>query len=300
MKVFLKLVVRAPLLFICHYIYRVMHTTSSLRGVWFEAMGAGGYCVSTVGPVRYLISTSDKVVSKSVYKTGEYDSNKLNQLTEKFEILKSKRILVDVGANIGTIALSALSSDLFDHVVAIEPNPLNFKLLSINVLLNDFGERVRLKNVAVGAYENEQLIMELSPENFGDHRVRVIDQQGKDSELQRSVIKVPSTTLDELLSVEDTSSLLVWMDTQGYEANVLSGAIGLISSNVPFVIEFWPYGLRRADSFELLKSNMQNFSWFVDLSDPDLCPIPMSEIEINKLADSVGWKGRYTDIFLFN
>ena len=46
---------------------------------------------------------------------------------------------------------------------------------------------------------------------------------------------------------------LIWIDTQGHEAKILSGANNLITSGAPVVMEFWPYALKRSNSFGDLK-----------------------------------------------
>ena len=47
-------------------------------------------------------------------------------------------------------------------------------------------------------------------------------------------------------STSDAILGLVWMDAQGHEAHILSGAEVLHAPDIPIVTEYWPQGLRHA------------------------------------------------------
>jgi hypothetical protein len=55
------------------------------------------------------------------------------------------------------------------------------------------------------------------------------------------------------------------MDTQGYEGYVLAGARQWLEAGTPLVMEFDPYLMKRASSFELLKAALANYAGFHDL-----------------------------------
>lgn len=80
-------------------------------------------------------------------------------------------------------------------------------------------------------------------------------------------MSVPAWRLDRALAELDVNDLtLVWVDTQGHEAHVLAGATETQRCRVPWVIEYWPYGLRRANGIDLLHSLIaENFSTIVDV-----------------------------------
>ena len=44
---------------------------------------------------------------------------------------------------------------------------------------------------------------------------------------------------------------MFWVDAQGHDAHVLAGAGSLADSGTPAIVEYWPYGLRRADGLDL-------------------------------------------------
>ena len=86
------------------------------------------------------------------------------------------------------------------------------------------------------------------------------------------------------------------MDTQGYEGFIMEGAKAAIAARVPMVIEFWPYGMSRADSYHPLRKAMLGYEYFFDLSDEQ--PKPRMINEVDALYKKLGEGGASTDILL--
>jgi hypothetical protein len=87
------------------------------------------------------------------------------------------------------------------------------------------------------------------------------------------------------------------MDIQGYEGFALLGGKDLLKTRIPLIIEFWPYGMRRANAFSALKSAVAHYDGYFDLSDPD----KMHTIDtLDDLCRSIGEceEGSYTDILI--
>jgi len=112
---------------------------------------------------------------------------------------------------------------------------------------------------------NQSVEMEISPDNFGDHRLRLSGHSESNmyNEKIRETRKIVSNTLDDLLgknNIHFGKNTLTWIDTQGHEGHVLAGAASAIDSAEIsfFVVEVWPYGLERSGGrdyfFEFLKS----------------------------------------------
>jgi FkbM family methyltransferase len=193
-------------------------------------------------------------------------------------------------------------------VIAVEPDPRNFDLLRLNVTANGLTDRTVTLQLALTDHDGAAKL-ELSDENIGDHRIRVAESHGGGREARRRAIEVPAARLDTLvergqISIEDTG--IAWIDTQGHEAHVLAGAHTLLTSDVPMVIEYWPYGLRRAAGLELLHEIVaEHFAHVIDLrtgdeSQPRLLPAS----ELPNLERSYGWcaandhRTAYTDLLL--
>lgn len=196
-------------------------------------------------------------------------------LAEKEGLLKKggNHIFIDAGANIGTHSIYALSSDYFDRVIAIEPNPNNYELLERNIADNGFESRATLFHAALGK-EDGEATLELSANHSGDHRVR-IDESGKNADKQlkgeadRKTITVPLRSLDSIIKecdVKDIASVFVSIDVQGFEAHILDGAHKLMEQGAVFSIEFWPYGLRYTGAVEYLNGLLEkNFESYYDI-----------------------------------
>jgi len=160
-------------------------------------------------------------------------------------------MLVDVGANIGMICIGMLKHGHFREGVAIEPNPENFALLEHNIAQNEMSDRLRAYRYAASDASGE-VEMEISEENFGDHRVRTAQSLGSAlmSEEGRRTVRVPARPLDEILresaSVDSKRIGLIWIDIQGYEGHLFRGARDTLGHGMPVLSEFWPYGILRS------------------------------------------------------
>ena len=175
-------------------------------------------------------------------------------------------VFVDIGANIGHVCIPLLLYGICSRVIAIESDPDNYKLLRCNAILNDIASKIDFHNIAVGKYMSENLYLELSNDNFGDHGIRVFDAPGLYKENSRQALKVESKSLDSLFAATLISEeFMLWIDVQGYEGDVLAGACSLLANKPPVVIEFWPYGLNRSQGFESLIKAISVYDYFYDL-----------------------------------
>ena len=253
-----KLLVKKLFFLVVGYLVRQFMNTKIGREAFLKSVGENQILLSkTKENIYYLINSSDKVLGRTVFLEKEsYDSKKL---TSALDLVSNRRnTLLDVGANIGTIGIFGVSRGYFDKCIAFEPEPNNFKLLQQNVLLNNLEKKFELRNVALSNQGDGTLDFELSEDNYGDHRVRFHNQPGKYKECDRKVIPVSVNTLDSILVDVNIDDCFLFMDTQGFEGHVLSGAKNLIQKGIPIVMEFWPYGLQRADGFTLLCDALTN------------------------------------------
>lgn len=209
--------------------------------------------------VRLVVSTRESggVGFITFVRGGVFQEQTFGRLTSALDQHTSATFqgatVLEVGANIGTETVSMLIRHGVEHVIAVEPDPENLRLLRANLALNDLGRRADVIPIALSDAEG-MVTFERSAENWGDHRVRVNDPgtaalAGEDG---RQTIVVPARTLDALAAegVVDLAALdLVWIDAQGHEAHVLAGATTL-PRRVPVMTEYWPYGLARAGALD--------------------------------------------------
>lgn len=203
--------------------------------------------------ITYFVDAQDNVVGRITYACGAFEQDYMDlaiQLARKYcgDVVSGKTML-DIGANIGTSTIPALLRYGAARVVAFEPSPENCYYLRINVAANGLDDRVDIRQVALSNREGK-VDLELSDDNWGDHRVRVSVAKGRAREERRATIEVSVQTLaDAGLESEDVG--LIWMDVQGHEGHVLAGAAENLHS-VPVVTEYWPYALHRAGGLALM------------------------------------------------
>lgn len=208
--------------------------------------------------VRYFVSTHDAHVSCRTFEGREYGLEAMRRI---FAVLDAElggfsldgKTVVEVGGNIGTQTVSFLLRFGAGHVVVFEPDPRNFQLLRQNLLVNDVEDRATPVCAALSD-DDGFARFELSEHNWGDHRVRIAGNDGQFGEDRRKVLDVPTVRFDTAVERGDLRLQevgLVWADTQGHEGHVLVGAQTLMTANLPVVVEYWPYGLRRAGGLDL-------------------------------------------------
>lgn len=245
---------------------------------------------------RIFVSTRDLTVGMQTFVRGGYDYQSIKEILAVLEHYRpgwdAEGVIVEVGANIGTTTLMLASHA---PVVAFEPVPSNVALLRQNLLSTGLQDRVTVRAAAVSEVSGE-VTMELAAVNHGDHRVRLSDTPGSYDEQGRGTIRVPGVRLDDELIGQDVS--LVWMDAQGHEAQVLAGAPDLLASAPPMVVEYWPYGLRRADGLDRLEQLVaEHFTTVVDTS----CQGRARELEaadLPVLRDRYPTDGEHTNLLL--
>jgi len=256
------------------------------------------------GSPTYLFSTSDRGIGRATYRHSSFDEHKITWVVNRIGGVPRGATVLDIGANIGTVAIPLVTTYGAAHAVAFEPEPLNFKLLRCNVILNDTEDLITCVQVAVSDATG-MVEFELSEDNYGDHRVRaragaVLDSMGESA---RATISVPACRLQDALaraSVRTEEVGLVWVDTQGHEGQVLAGA-GDLPGKAPWVVEYWPYGLRRARGLDLFHERVsESFAQVIDikLSIAAGQDVMLDASEVASLADRLTTPRSHTDLLL--
>jgi FkbM family methyltransferase len=150
---------------------------------------------------------------------------------------------LDIGANVGyytALALSKMHNN--GRIVALEPDPENFKYLRATVSANNGQIAVCLQKAA--SDHTGRMILYTSSDNRGDNRLYA-------NELSQGSCEVEVEPVDSILTALGITAVdLIKMDVQGYESYVLAGMKDIIrrSTDIVLLSEFWPDGLRRAGS----------------------------------------------------
>jgi len=193
--------------------------------------------------LTWTVDTGDEV-GESVYVDGRYSGEEIDAVLAWLGD-NHKSTVVDVGANVGTTTLPFARVGY--HVVAIEPVPTTFAMLSRNVEANGLGSTVRCVNRAISAAAGQvdmwvtkgSGLSELEAAGQGPG----FSQIGPTFEAMKQRISVESDRLDELLvsegvKIEDIA--LVWSDTQGSESYVIETGMDLWTAGVPLYCEVDP------------------------------------------------------------
>jgi FkbM family methyltransferase len=251
------------------------------RDIIFDALPAG-ISVANSNKNNYLFYSDDRVIGRSLFKTGEYDFNKLELALKLIGRERSADVLMlyDVGANIGTISLHALKLGLIQKAKCFEPDHENYKLLKANSIINEIEDMVELHELALGS-ERGQIQLYLSEtSNRGDHRPMPLG--GKIS--GRNSLNVDVAILDDFYQEDFKKRDLVWVDVQGFEGFVLKGAQIFIRNQTPLVLEVWPRGMKNSGSYldflKVIKNSRYKCFYILDGQSSENCKcLPASNIE---------------------
>lgn len=188
---------------------------------------------------------------------------------------------LDIGANVGYHALTiAQSIGESGSLIAIEPDPLNFELLRLNLAANGFS-RVECINSAAGDYDGKA---EFTRDSFnaGDHR-----SYRRKTAPESAIMEVPIARVDELIG--DTPIDFVLCDTQSFDHRVIQGMSRTIERHRPsMLVEFWTAGLEELgeDPVDVI-SYYQEIGYSLSVLDHPGLPANPSPQEFVELTDSV-------------
>jgi FkbM family methyltransferase len=150
------------------------------------------------------------------------------------DCLKSSDYAVDVGAYLGVYSILAAQSKA-KMVLSIEPNKETFLLLKKNVSQNNLTDRVELHNLAVGdLFKSVQLAWRKGrPLSSGAYIADVSSQKSDTWAIQNQIEQV---TLDWILRDVVGEVSVIKIDVEGYEFNVLKGAVNTLRASKPSLI----------------------------------------------------------------
>jgi FkbM family methyltransferase len=196
----------------------------------------------------FLIPTDGGKLGKLLFtRQQRKDMNALPEsvrLLDEYGLGVDGSTFVDVGANIGTTTVVALRHHPFSRGVALEPSPVNFQTLRLNLTANMLDGAVAAIEAAVTDEEGEQALV-LSDISCGKHTLDPQTLHGRAGE----TVAVKTVTLDGLVArgvIDPDQVGLLWLDAAGGEVNALAGASTLIEAGVPIVTKIrgklasWP------------------------------------------------------------
>mmetsp|Transcript_69365 Transcript_69365/g.166313 ORF Transcript_69365/g.166313 Transcript_69365/m.166313 type:complete len:413 (+) Transcript_69365:151-1389(+) len=153
------------------------------------------------------------------------------------QALCSRRIYIDIGANVGACLLLMLARPDVERAIAYEPSLANLFYLTSTLLLNPLlAQKVNLYTAALGSTAGMHAIY-AEPNNAGN---TILDSASGYSKIG----DVATVTLDDsLMSLSPLPYIHVAkLDAQGYEVKILRGAKRVLSAGL---VAVWKFELSR-------------------------------------------------------
>ncbi|PYR65328.1 MAG: hypothetical protein DMF88_20205 [Acidobacteria bacterium] len=220
------------------------------------------------------------------------------------EILETRelavgRVMIDIGANVGTTSIPRALLGDFTCVYALEPDPANYACLVRNTVFNGVRGLVLPDRVAIGDSNGEMTLRSLKS---GTHHLVTRASHVREDER----VDVPCLTLDtwvERMGIDLSEVAFVKSDTQGWDARVLAGASRVLArKHIAWQIEFSPAMLERSGRSmdEVYHVVERHFTHFIDLrSEAGAHVRPTTELRV-ALAYVGKTERRYTNILLYS
>ena len=186
-------------------------------------------------------ASGDRFISQAIREQGVWEPYE-TQLVQRF--VRDGDVFLDAGANIGYFTvLAAACVGSAGRVLAFEPEPRNYALLTKNIELNRLSTRVSSWCAALGAAPG-RAELHLHPDNLGDHQLHAVAQR-------RETIAIDVLNAEALFHAGISRVDFVKIDTQGAESAVIDGLMPLLEASLPqlrLMVELTPFSLRQAGS----------------------------------------------------
>lgn len=206
-----------------------------LRSRW-RTKSLGRHGVAIVAETRnglLAVPAGDFNVSRTLLTDGEYD---WPQITWLNTLLGATSRLVFAGAHIGAVLIPIVRHAATRAVIAYEPSPRNFRLLTMNLQLNGVDGVVTF-NAALGEKCGR---IQFTENTLNTGNSRIAPSAGE--------ITVDMETLDRTIAADWDSIDLIVMDTEGSEVAVMRGAQATLARTRNLYVEFSPDQLREQGS----------------------------------------------------
>jgi FkbM family methyltransferase len=206
-----------------------------LRSRW-RTKSLGRHGVAIVAQTKnglLAVPAGDFNVSRNLLMNGEYD---WPQITWLNALLGATSRVVFAGAHIGAVLIPIVRRAATRTVVAYEPSPRNFRLLTMNLQLNGI-DGVIAFNTALGEKCGR---IQFTENTLNTGNSRVAPSAGE--------ITVNMETLDRTIAADWDSIDLIVMDTEGSEVAAMRGAHSTLARTRNLYVEFSPGQLREQGS----------------------------------------------------
>lgn len=209
--------------------------------------------VHTRNGFRMLLDPSSTVDQSLLY-SGFWEAEQIKFLFGHERILQTKlqKVFFDVGAYSGLYSLIAARAQVFEQIIALEPDRTNICQLYANIFLNNYERLIEVHRLAASNHEGEVV--------FSDSKLIPGGNRGGTGVVQDSsadTYKVGCGRLDTLAPFRN-KFVVAKIDVEGHELETLEGMKNLLLSNdVLFQVESFP-NMQEAFFAEAFKLNLKH------------------------------------------
>lgn len=184
----------------------------------FVKLAGVEYAVKEVQSSRMILNLKDNGIHRDLYLHGIREPQATRYLQS---IMRPEWVVMECGANIGYYALQ--EARIVKEVIAIEPTPDSFKVLSDNIKLNDY-KNIRAYRMAMGDHNGEAKFEISKACNWN----KIASKDNKD---KADNLTVNMFTIDSFLNGQKIDYLR--MDVEGYELRILKGMTETLKNSKP-------------------------------------------------------------------
>ena len=221
---------------------------------------------TTADGLNYIGTSKDNIIMPNMcIDRTTFATNQLNlfyEMSQRFYSTGDREgWFLDLGANIGTSGIYFVKKlDPNAKLLAFEPSSTNHMLLRINLMLNGLEETSIVEKLGLGAKASDEVLY-YSPENPGNTGL-LEPSDDRPSETIHIV------ALDDYIAEKNFPAAdikYIWLDTEGFEAQVLLGASRLLSEHdIPVFMEFNPQFWNKSGCYDKMMEFLEKcYPYFV-------------------------------------
>ena len=172
--------------------------------------------------LRYKLPNLKESIAFSIFVNGIYEEANIRFIVEN---LPPDSVLLDLGANIGSISMPVARLRPDVRIIGIEASPRVFSYLKHNIELNKISN-IEIINLALSDKDNDMVSFYSPEEKFGKGSMSPVFTDKAET--------IKTITLDTLLEDRKIYNVgFVKIDVEGYENLVFRGGNRLFSGSTP-------------------------------------------------------------------
>jgi FkbM family methyltransferase len=197
-------------------------------------------------PLVFVAEANDRIIVPHLILTGDYEPDVTAWLLRN---LGATETCLDIGAHMGYHSCIMASKARAGRVVALEPDPRSYKLLTENVNINWLEAVVRTECIAASDQPGNLTLHRLRNRSVNTSISQLSTAEAKENNVESAESLVaPATTVDAVVARYGGTLNLMKIDVEGAELLVLRGARATIKANpqLRILMEWSPSQLARA------------------------------------------------------